>query len=280
MRTGPRKRPTLCGTPAISSASVSASAVMWNSASRRPGLGDLLHVRAARGDRDRERPDLRDREVVVDRPLDDHGLHGQQPGDQPPGRLRVVMGELDQGAAEPGVLALAAAGGVRPSRARRAETISRRSGGAAAGAIAAPARSTPRRQQLGDALVGRRSVGLGGPATASSGGEDLAAGARDGPSAARFGDAVCGRSRRADAAASRSATTRPVSSSARGRRPPPPRPAPGRGAGARARRRGPRRGGRARPRGRAARPRARPRRAGSGAPRARPGRPRGPRARR
>ncbi len=35
-RIGPRKRPTLWGTPAISSASVSASAVRWNSASLRP----------------------------------------------------------------------------------------------------------------------------------------------------------------------------------------------------------------------------------------------------
>ena len=59
----------LVRTPAISSASVSASAVRWNSASRRPrGASRPLHVGAAARDGDRERAELGDGEVVVDGP--------------------------------------------------------------------------------------------------------------------------------------------------------------------------------------------------------------------
>src|SRR5204862_3154229 len=58
------------------------------------GPGDVLHGGATAGDADGVRADLGDREVVVEGPLHDGGLGGQQPGDDPPGRFGVVAGEL------------------------------------------------------------------------------------------------------------------------------------------------------------------------------------------
>ena len=267
---GPRKRPILCGHAGDQLGErerLGREVELGLAAAAR--RVDLLHVRAAAGDGDRERPDLGDREVVVDRALHDHGLDGEQPGDQPAGRLRVVVGELDERAAEPRVLPLRAAGGMRPRgparRGRRSPPLplGRRRGRSDRGIGAAPRR--PRRPRRRPRRPAPPAAGLhdglfGGGASVTP---------------------LVTRSRSADAAASRSATMLPgVLLGRPRRRRPRPRPARGRGAGARARRPGPRRGGRARRRGRAGRPRARSRRRGRGAGRARAGRPRGRRARR
>ena len=237
-RAAPRKRPILCGTPAISSARVSAvGGEVELRLAPAAGLLEVLHVGAAAGDGDRERPDLRDRDVVVDGALHDRRLHGEQPGDELSGGLRVVVRELDERAPEPGVLALAAAGGDGRGRGRRER---RRSGASRAAWRRARARR-------------RRTRPATSTGTASAGGTSASVG-----TAASTRVPFVTRSRSADAAASRSATTRLDSSGVV------PAAAAAASACSRARRWSssssarPPHGGRARRRGRAARPRSLP----------------------
>ena len=159
-----------CGTPAISSASVTAVArevELGLAAAAR--LLDRLHVRPPAGERDRERPDLVDREVVVDGALHDRGLDGEQPGDDLPGGLGVVVGELDERAAEPRVLPLRLAGGERPRRRGRSgddrALLGRRRGGRERGV----ARSATRRACRPRARRRRASASSRGRCGASAG---------------------------------------------------------------------------------------------------------------
>ena len=63
-------------------------------------------------DRDRVRADVADREVVLERLVEDRRLGGDELEEQPRRRTRVVVGQLDERAPQPRVLALRGAGEV------------------------------------------------------------------------------------------------------------------------------------------------------------------------
>ena len=112
-RSGPRRRLGLRSTPASVSASVSASVCRWKAACGRPrgaSSGLTSVVCPARGDG--EGPDLLDGQVVVGRRVSRTACWAlSSPASSLRGRRGVVVGELDQRAAQRRVLAAAAAAG-------------------------------------------------------------------------------------------------------------------------------------------------------------------------